>query len=386
MAEGVFWLAACIVLYTYLGYPLVLAILRKRRQTVLPGALPWPQVTVIIAAYNEGAVIAEKLQNTLGLHDPAGQLRIVVVADGSNDNTVQLVQQYEGVELLYQPQRMGKAAALNRALEQVQQGIVIITDANTQLNNEVLLAISAPFADPTVGGVAGAKKVYHAQSAASGEGWYWRYESALKQLESDFYTVVGAAGELFAFRRELFQPIPAAAITDDFYISVRINQQHYRIVYAPLAISTEAPSLTLQDEWNRKVRIAAGGFQSLRYFFNALNFFRYPALAFQFFSHRVLRWVFCAPALVLLFLASMYLCFCAATSFFIWIFAAQCIFYLAAGAGFLLARGGHPAPFFLQVPFYFVLMHAALPVGWWRLASGKQSALWQKARRHHSAH
>ncbi|HMP86496.1 MAG TPA: glycosyltransferase family 2 protein, partial [Lacibacter sp.] len=195
------------------------------------------------------------------------------------------------------------------------------------------------------------------------------------------YSTFGAAGELFAFRGACFREIPATAITDDFFLSLSINLQGYTIAYAPEAVATEAASLSLRDEWNRKVRIAAGGFQSLAWFRSALHPFRHPRLALQFFSHRVLRWVACAPALVLLFTSNLVLFLYTDSWFYSWAFGAQSVFYGAALAGFLLARTSRPVPFFFQLPFYFVLMHAALPVGWWRFVRGKQSAIWQKAQR-----
>lgn len=379
MAELVFWLALLLLFYTYAGYPLVLALLRRRtQQAVTEEHTLLPFVTVVIAAYNEEAVITAKLRNTLALQYPHERLRIMVVADGSTDTTVQQAQQFARVEVLHKPQRKGKAAALNRAMEHIQEGIVVITDANTTLNAGALLHLVAPFINATVGGVAGAKKVQDAQSNASAEGWYWKYESALKQLESDFYTVVGAAGELFAFKRALYQTIPEQVITDDFYISLCINLQRYRIAYAPGAVSMEPPSLSLHDEWKRKVRIAAGGFQSLRYFTQALNPLRYPALAFQFFSHRLLRWTATVPALLALFATNLYLLLQGNNVFYETLFVLQAGFYLLAGLGYLTRKTPTPVT---QLPFYFVMMHGALPVGLWRLLTGKQTALWQKALR-----
>lgn len=382
MAESLFWLFLCVFLYTYLGYPVLLWLFSFRLKKRSKHRSELPSVAVVIAAYNEQEVIAPKLLNTLQLHYPASKMKVVVVADGSTDRTTAIVKEFNEVQLLFQPERNGKSAAINRAMEIVDAEVVVVTDANTFLSSGTLTELLAPFADERVGGVSGAKKVQAAgtvSAAGSGEGIYWRYESMLKELEASFYSVIGAAGELFAFRRVLFRPIPAEAITDDFYVSLSINLQGKTIAYTTRAAATEAASLSIQDEWNRKVRIAAGGFQSLLYFATALNPFLYPRLSFQFFSHRVLRWFITMPALLFIFFCNAWLVLQRTGVGYDFLFVLQCFFYGLALAGFLFRHSGTNR--FLQLPFYFVMMHAALPVGAWRYMTGRQSAVWQKARR-----
>ena len=381
MTALLFWLFFSVFAYTYLGYPGLLILFTGGRKKAGYPQQELPSVAVLIAAYNEEEVIAAKLENTLQLEYPASRKQIIVVADGSDDRTVDRVKEFTDVELLYEPTRSGKSAAINRAMECVHADIVVLTDANTFLSPGALYELMAPFTDEQVGGVAGAKKVVDDGShavAGAGEGLYWKYESKLKELEASFYSVIGAAGELFAFRRSLFQPIPESAITDDFYLSLSINLAGKTISYAPAASGTELASLSLKDEWNRKVRIAAGGFQSLVFFASALNPLRNPRLAFQFFSHRVLRWVVTAPALLFMFILNGSLVVQQSGWLYNTAFVVQGLFYCMALAGYWFRKGAIP---FLQLPFYFVMMHAALPVGAWRYMTGRQSAVWQKAKR-----
>ena len=369
-------------MYSYLGYPLLLYIFsigRKRKSAFSPGEEL--SVTIIIAAYNEEKVIAAKLNNTFALEYPVSKLQIIVAAQGSTDDTAVIASSFDNVLVLHEKERKGKAAAINDAIQHAVHSIIVLTDANTVLSAQTLKHLIAPFADEKTGAVAGEKKVISVDGAAvSGEGLYWKYESWLKQQETKFYTVVGAAGELFGLRKELFVPVPEQTITDDFFISININFQHKKVQYASNAVSTETASASLKDEWNRKVRIAAGGIQSLFLLGKALNPFRYPLLAFQFFSHRVLRWVFCAPAFIFLLISNGAILFQESTRLFTLLMLLQIAFYLCAIIGWQLAKNNRSF-FLFNIPFYVVFMHAAMLAGIVRYANGQQSVLWEKAKR-----
>lgn len=377
-----FYGCAAVILYTYVGYPALLFLFSfYKRATKITAPNQLPSVTIIIAAFNEERVIETKLHNTLALDYPAHKLQIIVAADGSTDDTVRLASSFPEILVLHEPLRKGKAAAINKAITFATNEIVILTDANSSLSAQTLTKLIAPFSIQKVGAVAGEKKVVSAEGAvASGEGLYWRYESWLKQQETKFYTVVGAAGELVAFRKELFVTIPEQTITDDFFISLSINLQHRKLAYVPDAISSETASLSLKDEWKRKVRIATGGIQSLFLLRAALNPFRYPLLAFQFFSHRVMRWIACAPAFVFLLLINVLLVTGHSGNLYTGLLILQLLFYTLAFAGWMMAK--QKRSFFLfNIPFYIVFMHAAMLAGMMRYAAGKQSVLWEKAMR-----
>lgn len=310
--EWLFWIGIFIVFYTYLGYGILLYVLVKVKELFkkpisigLPE--PLPEVTLFIAAYNEEDIVASKMENSHALAYPTDKLKIVWVTDGSNDRTNELLKQYPEVTVLFQPQRKGKTAALNRGIQYITTPYVIFTDANTMLNKEAVHEIIRQFSNPEVGCVAGEKRVETntAQGATAGEGIYWKYESALKALDYRLYSAVGAAGELFAVRTELFEQMPSDTLLDDFILSLRIAQKGYKIAYCKEAYATETASLNMKEEEKRKIRIAAGGLQSVWRLRNLFNIFRYGMLSFQFVSHRVLRWTI-TPVMLFLFNAIKY--------------------------------------------------------------------------------
>ncbi len=367
-----------LLFYTYLGYGLLAWVVSFFKQKTPPAdPKDWPGITLIVPAFNEANWLHEKLQNCLNLEYPPEKLQILLITDGSNDGS-EATPWHEKVQVLHKPQRAGKAAAINRAVPFAQFPILVITDANTSLNPNALKALARPFSNPNVGGVSGEKRVRNQPGKAQAqEGLYWKYESWLKRKDARLYTLVGAAGELFAFRANLFRPLESDAILDDFVLSVRIIEQGFRVDYAAEAKASEDPSPSIGAEWKRKIRIAAGAFQSMPRLSLFYKPYRYPMPWFQFFSRRLLRWLFAPWALLLFFI----LCLLLSPSHFFWGFLAclQIVFYALALIGFL----GHKSralPTLFKTPFYFVLMHAAIPVGFFRHLKGKQSALWDKAR------
>jgi len=381
-----FYTSLFILFYNYIGYGFLVGILvackRLLSRTSKESTAFEPAVTLIVAAYNEAAFIPEKIKNTLELDYPADKLEIIFITDGSNDGSEKIVQQYTRIRGMHEHERKGKTAAINRAMQTVQTPVVIFCDANTLLNAAAVKNIVRHYQDPKTGGVAGEKKVMQAgnSGAAGTEGIYWKYESVLKRLDAALYSVVGAAGELFSLRTELFTPVAPEVILDDFIISLKINQMGYRIAYAPDAFAMETPSAGISEEHKRKIRISAGGFQSIVMLRALLNVFRYPLLSFQYISHRVLRWTLSPLSLPILFISAAALTFQGAGSWYQFIFAAQVIFYILAVIGFFLAKRDikfKPC----YVPFYFLFMNVAIYEGFFRYIRKQQSAVWEKARR-----
>ena len=324
--EILFWISLFIVFYTYIGYGIVLYILVKIKETFrkpvhypMPADEELPEVTLFIAAYNEEDVVDEKMQNCLALDYPADKLQIFWVTDGSNDHTNERLSHWSRATVLHQPERQGKTAALNRGMKFVKTPLVVFTDANTHLNREALREIVHAFVNPKVGCVAGEKRIAMQSkdnAASGGEGIYWKYESTLKALDSRLYSAVGAAGELFAVRRELFEDMRTDTLLDDFILSLRIAMRGYTIAYCAAAYATESGSADMQEEEKRKVRIAAGGLQSIWRLRPLLNPFRYGLLNFQYVSHRVLRWSITPILLFLLFPLNVALLFTTAQPLF----------------------------------------------------------------------
>lgn len=292
--EMLFWFALFVVFYTYLGYGMLLFFLVKLKELFVKPTkwqLPekdsdLPEVTLFITAFNEAEVVDEKMRNSLALNYPKEKLHIVWVTDGSNDATNDRLQtEWAGrTTVCFQPQRQGKTAAMTRGMTFIKTPLVVFTDANTMVNSEAVREIVLAFRNPKVGCVAGEKRIAvqaKDEAAAGGEGIYWRYESTLKALDARLYSAVGAAGELFAIRRELFEPMEPDTLLDDFILSLRIAMKGYTIAYCTHAYAIESGSADMHEEEKRKVRIAAGGLQSIWRLRPLLNPFRYGVLSFQ---------------------------------------------------------------------------------------------------------
>lgn len=386
--EILFWLFAFVVFYTYLGYGMLLYVLVNIKERIappqtVPPVSDYPQVTLLIAAYNEELVVHEKMINCRQLHYPEGKLKLVWVTDGSNDKTNELLAEYPEVSVLYTPERMGKTAALNRGMTFVKTPLVVFTDANTMLNENAVLEIANAFADPKVGCVAGEKRIEQKETgnATAGEGIYWKYESTLKSLDNRLYSAVGAAGELFAIRTVLFEAMPNDTLLDDFILSMKIAQKGYKIAYCHKAYAIEQPSSDMQEEAKRKVRISAGGLQSIVRLKKLLNPFRYGTLSFQYISHRVLRWSITPIMLfAMLPLNVLILTNTNQTKLYGIILFLQALFYLAGYGGYHYAKKQIKNKL-LYVPYYFLFMNLNVINGFWYLRKKKGSGTWEKAKR-----
>ncbi|MCE7041471.1 glycosyltransferase family 2 protein [Dyadobacter sp. CY312] len=383
-----FWLSLFIVFYTFVGYGILLyCLVRIRRVVKGERRLPqprqyYPTLTLIVAAYNEESLIEEKIRNTLALQYQADKLNILFVTDGSSDRTADIVKTFDGIKLLHSDERRGKIHAIHRAMDVVDSEIVVYTDANTFLNAEALLYIARHYADPEVGAVSGEKRVMQDQlaDATAGEGFYWKYESALKKWDSELYSVVGAAGELFSVRRSLYRHVEADTILDDFMISMLIADQGYRIIYEPDAYASELASDNVKEELKRKIRIAAGGIQSIVRLKSLLNPFKNPILSYQYISHRVLRWTITPFLLILAVVLNVIIYFLFQETLYLILLLAQCLFYLMALAGWFLEKRRIKVKA-LFVPYYFCMMNYAVLAGLARYLNGNQSAVWEKAKR-----
>jgi poly-beta-1,6-N-acetyl-D-glucosamine synthase len=381
----IFFVSVFIVVYNYAGYAVLAYILNKinRRKNSDNDSFT-PSVSFIVAAYNEEDCIEEKIKNCLLLQYPAHLVEYIFIADGSADKTVDIIRSYPQVTLLYEKERKGKTAALNRAVALANHEILIFNDANTILNKEAIAKIAKHYASAETGGVAGEKKVLNVHAgenlAAANEGIYWKYESVLKKIDSEFYSVVGAAGELFSIRRELYEQVPENVILDDFVISLRVAARGYRIIYEPQAYASELPSATLKDEKKRKVRIAAGGFQAIVLLKKLLLFWKHPRLSFLYISHRVLRWAVTPFCLVLALVCNAVLFFGLENPFYKISFLAQLCFYGLAFVTLLLPSFAKNIKL-AKLASYFVFMNVSVLQGFFKFLKGNQSAAWDKANR-----
>ena len=400
-----FWICAFLVFYTYLGYGMLLWLLVRLKRIVRGKAerkaLPTdeaelPEVTFMICAYNEQDVVDMKMENTLQLDYPHDKLHIMWVTDGSTDQTNERLARYADVEVVFSPERRGKTAALNHGISMVRSEITMMTDANTIVNREAVREIVRCFQDPQVACVAGEKRVMArhegqtaaegakinkvSQAVAEGEGLYWKYESALKRMDSELYSAMGAAGELNAIRTRFYELMPETALLDDFVMSMRMVDQGYKIAYTSDAYAMEYGSADLTEESKRKRRIAAGGLQSVWWLRQMMNPFRRPVVAFQFVSHRVLRWSITPIALLALIPLNVALVFLKAGTVYTVIWILQVLFYLAALASWMLEKQGRKNKL-LYVPYYFLFMNLNVFRGMKYLSTHKTSGAWEKAKR-----
>ena len=387
----VFGIALFIVFYTYIGYGILLYIIirlkrlfrGKPQKAVLPADEDLPTMTLMICAYNEEDVVAEKMENTLALDYPKDKLRIMWVTDGSNDHTNELLKVYPEVDIVFSPERRGKTSALKHGLRELKTRYVAFTDANTMINGGALREIARLFADPTVGCVSGEKRVAARKAgemAAEGEGLYWKYESTLKRWDSELYSAMGAAGELYAIDPTLCREVPDEALLDDFMLSMYVVQGGKRIAYTPDAYAQEYGSANIHEESKRKRRIAAGGLQSIWWLRTMLNPLRQPLVTFQFVSHRVLRWSITPIAMVILLLVNIALVVKGAGMFYTVMLILQTLFYLMALAGWLQNRFGYKNKL-LYTAYYFVFMNFNVFRGMAYLKSHGKSGAWEKAKR-----
>lgn len=385
-----FFACLFLVFYTYIGYGIILWFAVKVKERFIPLKtleLPevLPEVTLFISAYNEEKVIDIKMENCLSIDYPKDKLKIYWITDGSTDKTNENLTKYPDATVLFQPERKGKTAAINRGMKSVTTPIVIFTDANTLINKEAVKEIVKAFTDPKTGCVAGEKRIAVKEkdtASSGGEGAYWRYESTLKDLDSRLYSAVGAAGELFAICTALFEEMPEDTLLDDFILSLQIAKKGYRIAYCKNAYAMESASLNMKEEEKRKVRIAAGGIQAVHRLLPLLNIFRYRCLSFQYISHRVLRWTVTPIALFLLIPLNIALLIMQAIPEWLYqLFAAgQIFFYLMALLGWHLAHRSIQSKL-LFIPYYFLFMNLNVFKGMAYLRSFKGNAAWEKAER-----
>ena len=381
-----------IVFYAYVGYGILLYLIIKFRRILgLSGKAEAdlsyePDVTLFIAAYNEKDFVAVKIKNSLELDYPRDKLHIVWVTDGSNDGTPEEIRKFEGVTVHHLPQRSGKIGAMNRGMKFVNTPVVVFCDANTMLGKESIRRIVKLFSNPKVGCVSGEKRIFSKDkdaAAGAGEGLYWKYESTLKRWDAELYSVVGAAGELFAIRTELYQEVERDTLLDDFIISLRVAQGGYTIQYDPEAYAIETASANVKEELKRKIRISAGGIQSVIRLGSLLNIFKYGTLSFQYISHRVLRWTLAPLSLLFLLPAGLFLAINEGLpdfGFYSVLFWMQVLFYCSALIGWYLENKSIKVKL-LFVPYYFFIMNLSVFLGLRRFLKGSQSVNWERAKR-----
>lgn len=366
---GLFALAFAVPAYSYFVFPAVLFVLaRLRAKDFQQSGSHEPTVSLLISAYNEATVIEEKIKNSLVLDYPAGKLQILVLDDGSTDGTDEIAGRFagEGVVHCRIDGRGGKNVAINEAWPQVTGEIAVFSDANSLYERDAIRRLAGHFADGRIGCVCGELRYISLESgSALGENLYWKYEQYLKKLQSTMGEVLVLNGSIFAIRSALFQPLHPK-IANDFQTPVFVAAQDFSIVYEPGAVALEKVAESAGDEFGRKARIIARGFEG---FFYYLTRFRGMRL-FQFVSQKFLRWNVWLAMLVMLATNALLL----DHLLFRMLLGAQLGFYALAALGPLLNRVKLPG---IGIPYYFCLINLGALVGFWRFVSRRQKANWE---------
>lgn len=379
----IFAINLLILLFVYVLYGPIMVLFKQfksRKSLINNKSDKLPTISLIVPAFNEEGWIRNKIENSFELDYPSDKIEIIVVSDGSSDQTASITSEYgDKIMHIHSSERKGKIDAMDRASIIANNDILIFTDANTDLNKSCMMNIAKHFAKNDVGMVAGEKKVLATKEgeSASGEGLYWKYESWLKSLDSDVASVIGAAGELFAIRSNLYERLPNDTLLDDFMLSTRVLEKGYRIVYEPKALATEYGSSSYKEEWKRKVRICAGGIQSIIRSSRLFNMNTYGLKSFAFIVHRASRWTIAPLALIISFITSLIL---SADSWFYQAYFGLGVFALITTYVTIQKNLKNlPKPLLLIV--YFTFMHISAIAGWFRYFSNNQSVNWEKAAR-----
>lgn len=375
----IFWVCVSLLAYVYVGYPLVVFLVSKLfPRQVMRGDFA-PKVTILVTAFNEEAAIRQKIENTLAIDYPADKLEIIVASDGSTDNTEKIVGEFvsRGVKLFRQDGRVGKTTTQNNAVLQATGDIVLFSDATTDYGKDVLKHVLPPFADKTVGCVAGRLVYLDNENTNVGKGAknYWSYETFLKIAESRACSLIGASGCLYAVRREAYEPMYAEACSD-FLICTLLYRKNLRSIFVPDAVCYEHTNRHVGDEMRMRVRVISQTFTDLWRNRDMLNPFRSGFYAIELISHKLLRY---AVPFILAALLIANILLATASMFYIAVLVLQLSFYVLAFAGWLIERGGRPSGM-LAIPLYFTLANVASIVGFYKFLRGEKYERWDPIR------
>ena len=375
IAQVILWASAAVAAYIYIGFPLLLVVLRRFAKHPVAKAPITPTVSVLVAAYNEARVIDAKIRNSVDLDYPADRIDIAIACDGPKDDTTTIAQRTaaevgEGrVRVFAYPTNRGKLYVLNDTMRELEGEIVVLTDAASMLTRDAVRRLVSNFADPEVGAVSGVYRITRGDEAALGnqEDLYWKYETFLKEAEGEVGSILGCHGALYAVRRELY-PYPApTTINDDYVIPMRILQRGYRVVYDSTAEAREEAHE--MSGFSRRVRIMTGNFQQLSEIKALLKPLRAGPLFF-FLSHKAGRLIVPIAMLAMLGANALLL----DRPFYRALFALQLTFYALVVLGALVRL----EPKILRLPYYFCMINAAAFLGMYHALRGGRTLAWKR--------
>lgn len=377
--EAMFFIALGLAAYAYVGYPLLVLALSRSWPRPVRAANITPRISLIIAAHNEQATIAQKIENCLELDYPPDNIQIIVASDCSDDATETIAARYasRGVLVHRSPDRLGKSVVQNCAVKAATGEILVFSDATTIYRRDALKEIVKPFADPEVGCVAGQLIYVRDEQTAAAVGChsYWSYEKFLRNSESRLGSLIGVSGCLYAVRRSSYARI-ALDMSSDFVIASEMHRQGLRTVYQPSAIAVEKTNVRGHDEFRMRVRVIEQTMSAIHLYRDLLNPFTHGMFAVQLISHKILR--YSIPALMIVILAAT-AALAASSPVFALLLALQVAFYLIALVGWFCERAGVRLGA-LGLPYYLVLGNAATLVAFVKFLRGEAHVVWEPVR------
>lgn len=377
-----FWICSLILFYHLIGYPMILFFVDKNQKKNCKDNIVnklYPSVTILCPAYNEVNVIENKILSVLGLNYPKEKLKLIVISDESTDGTNEIVEKYsklnENVKLVIQSPRKGKPSGHNLVRSMINSDYIISTDANSIFDPDAINQLLHTFsANDNVGIVSGCLKLQSKDGVDSGEGLYWRYESRIKQLESNIYSILGSNGSIFMIRRDLFKEVHPASV-DDFERTLQVLNKGYIGKYNGDAVVYEYSTEKPHEEIKRKVRIISREWFALMRNATLLNPFRFPKVSIMLFSHKILRWLLGFFTLGLLFSSIML-----SENIFFGLISLSIVFILSVGSIelFIEAKGQCIKP--LKPFAYFTAMNYAAILAFIKFLVGQQQTTWNTIR------
>ncbi len=382
-----FWISAFFVFYSYFLYPCILFVLysasqirkdlqylmgRNNRRIDAPRREQLPAVSLVIAAYNEEKHLPNKITNIQELEYPRAKLEVIIVSDGSDDRTNEILSAAEGDQIhpVLLSSRKGKANALNVGVAQATNEILVFSDAATLFAPDTIEKLVRHFSVSKVGVTCGLLKFKATTESQQTEGVYWKYETIIRLMEARFGATLTASGAIYALRRQCFQPISTDTVIEDFVVPMRARQLGYSVVFDPEATGIEYAAPSVSGEFTRRVRLAVGSFRAMRELIGVrMNFMTRLA----FFSHKLLRWL--VPFLLIVLLLSN--TFLLAVPLYRGFFLLQLGFYLWAALGYLFRDHMRGIRFGL-LGYFWLAMNLAFLVGFWRFLFGRQDSAWQR--------
>lgn len=386
LLTAIFFISILALAYVFVGYPLLIWAISKLFPKPIQKKENDLTISVVIPAFNEESVLEEKIQNVLSFDYDQSKMEIIVVDDGSDDDTLKIARGFEqeGVVAISNGERQGKVTGLNNAMKVASGDIFIISDADITTDPDAISEIMQNFSDPQVGCVVGRgmMKEKSTQTKESG-GLYYRYDSKIKIFESEVFATVGVSGHSMAIRKNLLSPIPSNIILDDFYLAMMVLKQGYRVIFEPKAVSWEHPTVSLQDEIKRRKRITAGRYHMIsiaREFFPMIP----PLIRLEVISHKFMR-LLIPFFMIFAFISNLILAFHTFGSLlvnlgFSLMFLGQVLFYLLALLGWAANQMGKNAKL-LQLPYYLVATNYASLLGLYWFLTGQRTVLWYQAKR-----